>query len=431
MTRVGVVAGVGTVVLVGLSALFLVRPAPEGDGASVAPAAAGPPEAQPGFLYGRAVGDDDIIYEGRLRLGGDQEAFWGDFFNGRKTDNPWDVHVPGRREERGSIEILGLTIGGDDRTDLARPFMSRFGDIARIETSVSETRVTLKSSTTIVLDRFSAGDIDDGVRVWDRQRGVVDLDPRSLHRVEFLPTPPLAGAPARLHGTVRTRLGDFTGFIAWNQQDAVGADEFEGGTNGGDERLRYDTIRSIARQSPESARVTLVDGREIVLSGSVDTGRGHRGVYVDDARYGRVLIAWDVFERVDFSARGSGPGYDDFARGRALRGHVTTRNRRLGGRLVYDFDESETTETLDVVSPAITYNIPFDLIAAIVRRDTGGDARRATVLLRSGEALHLERTGDLAETNAGILVFADGRDEPEYLRWRDVERIDLEPPNER
>ena len=44
-------------------------------------------EAQPGFLYGRIATVGGPTYEGRLRWGGTQEAFWGDFFNGRKDAN--------------------------------------------------------------------------------------------------------------------------------------------------------------------------------------------------------------------------------------------------------------------------------------------------------------------------------------------------------
>jgi hypothetical protein len=54
------------------------------------------------------------------------------------------------------------------------------------------------------------------------------------------------------------------------------------------------------------------------------------------------------------------------------------------------------------------------------------DARRATVILRDGEELQLDRTGDLAEGNAGMLIFVDGREHPDYVRWTDVEKIDFD-----
>ena len=440
MIRATIIGAAFVIALVVLVPAFVVRYSDlEQD---VEPAAATPPaiipstqaiapatHAHSGFLYGR-ITVDGATYEGRLRWGGDQEAFWGDYFNGAKGENRWVAHTPKERSSRqGSrIEIFGFEIGGDRSNDLQRLFMARFGDIARIEAHFADVQVRLKSGTVLALDRFSAGDIDDGVRVWDARRGVVDLDARRIRTIEFLPTAQLADAPARLHGVVRTRQGDFTGFIQWNQQDGVGTDTLDGRTGDGELSLRYDTIRSIARHSRDSALVALFDGRVIVLSNTPEVGRGNRGIYVDDTRYGRVLILWDAFERVEFSPGGSGPAYGDFPPGRRLTGSVTTRDgRRLAGRLVYDFDESETTETLDVSFEGVDYAIPFGLIASIV--PPGREARGAEpdrVILHDGEVLPLERSGDLGERNAGMLIFVVGRERPEYVPWSEIEQIDFD-----
>jgi hypothetical protein len=229
---------------------------------------------------------------------------------------------------------------------------------------------------------------------------------------------------------VRTRQGDFTGFVQWDREECVGSDELHGNTADGKLSLRFDTIRSIARRSRDSSLVTLADGREIVLSGNRKVGQGNRGIYVDDRRYGRVLVSWDAFERVDFSPGGSGPAYGDFPPGRPLTGSVTTRaGRRLAGRLVYDLDESETTETLDAPSQGVDYTIPFGLIASIAlsgRQELG--AHRARVTLRGGEELQLDRSSDLGERNPGMLIFVDGRQRPEYVPWTDVEQVDFDRP---
>ena len=42
--------------------------------------------------------------------------------------------------------------------------------------------------------------------------------------------------------------------------------------------------------------------------------------------------------------------------------------------------------------------------------------------------LQLERTGDLGERNAGMLIFFDGRQRPEYVPWPDVEQVDFDRP---
>ena len=440
MTRAAI-GGAAIVTVLGLLALALaVREPPLQPGGEPAtamppgmiPAAptVGPPRrADSGFLYGRITADG-AAYEGRLRWGGDQEAFWGDYFDGAKDQNPWAAHTPLEPPAaRGGIEIFGFEIGGPDRSNLRRSFLARFGDIARVEAHFARVHVTLKSGTVFALDRFAAGDIDDGVRVWDVRRGIVDLDARQIRTIDFLPTAQLAEAPDRLHGVVRTRQREFTGFIQWDQTDGVSTDALEGRTGDEDVALRYDTIQSIARQSRDTALVTLLDGRARVLANNGEVGRSNRGIYVDDTRYGRVLISWDAFDRVELNPGGSGPAYGDFPPGRRLSGSVTTRGgRRHTGRLVYDLDESETTETLDVSSEGVDYAVPFGQIAFII--PAGGDrhgAGHGSVTLVNGEELRVERSGDLGDRNAGVLVFADGGGEhPEYVPWAEIARIDFD-----
>ena len=390
-------------------------------------------EAHQSFLYGRITTVDGATYEGRLRWGGVEEAFWGNYFNGAKPQNPWVAHVPPERipKERRPIEIFGIRFGHREQPiNLGRLFMARFGDLARIETSGRDVRVIFKSEAVVDLDRFSASDFDDGVRVWDRKQGVVDLDSLRIRAIQLLPAPPRGDAPDRLYGTLRTPKGEFTGFLQWDREECIGSDELNGRTAEGELRLTFDTIRSIARRSSDSALVTLLDGREIVLSGTREVGDGNRGVYVDDPRYGRVLVSWETFEAVEFSPGGIGPAYGDFPAGGPITGTVTTRaGRRLTGRLVYDLDESDVTETLDAPSHGVYYTIPFGLIASILLpgpEESG--AQVARVILHSGEELQLERTGDLGDGNAGMLIFVDGRERPEYLRWTDVKQVDLDRP---
>lgn len=436
MTRATIAGGAVAIVLVLLALAYNSRDREKDAEPAKAPPAASPAvipsvpppsaEARPGYLYGRitAVGG---TYEGRLRWGGgNQEAFWGDYFNATREENPWIAHVPPDRlpGERRPIEIFGIEIADrEPETDPSRIFMARFGDIARIEARGRDVRVTLKSGTRFALDRLEASDFDDDVRVWDVKRGVVDLASLRIQTIELLPAPGVPGrgaAPGRLHGTVRTPQGDFTGFVQWDREQGLGTDELEGRTADGKLGVRFDTIRSIARRPPDSSRVTLLDGREIALSGT-----RNRGIYVDDLRYGRVLVSWDAFERLDLSpggTGGSGPAYGDFPPGRPLAGSVTTRTgRRLAGRLVFDLGESETTDTLDASSRGVDYTLPFGLIASIVPSS-------ATVTLHNGEELRLERSGDLRQENAGMLVFAEGRQRPEYVPWSDVQQVDFARP---
>jgi hypothetical protein len=382
-----------------------------------------------GFLYGRVTAAAGAVYEGRLRWGRDQEAFWNDYFNGARREDPWLAHVPPELvpEQRRARYFLGFRIG--EQEGLAgRLFMVRFGEIARIDARGRVVQVALKGGTVVELERFEASDFDDGVRVWDGKRGVVDVGSAQIRSVELLPAPALAGAPYRLHGSVRTGQGEFTGFVQWDREECTGAEELDGRTPGGEVSLRFDTIRSIARHSQDAALVTLVDGREVVLSDTNDVNHENRGISVDDPRYGRVTISWQAFERVDFEPGGSGPAYGDFPPGRPITGSVTTRSgRRLAGRLVYDLEESLTSETLDGSFQNVDYTLPFGLIASIESPGREQPGARPRVTLRSEEELQLDLAGDLGEGNAGMLVFVAGRERPEYVPWSDVARVDFDP----
>jgi hypothetical protein len=390
--------------------------------------------AHPELLYGRVFAEDGSIYEGRLRWGGNEEAFWSDHFNGFKDENPWAAHAPTEQlKERRPLEVLGVEIAKrESPVDLGRPFLARFGDLASVERDGSDLVVTLKSGTIFRLDRLEADDFADGVRIWDRAGGTVDLDEVEIRAIELLAAPQEGGVSNRLHGTVHTRQREFTGFVQWNRHERFGSDELDGFAEEGELSLRFDTIRSIARDSSDSARVELRDGRELVLSGTREVGDGHRGIYVDDLRYGRVVIPWEAFERVELSSGRSGPAYDYFPPGAPLTGSVTTRDgRRASGRLVYDLDESETTETLDAPADGVSYTILFGLVASIVLPDPDENgSRHARVTLHSGEELELEASGDLGAGNAGLLIFAANDEPAEYVPWVSVRRIEFDRPEQ-
>jgi len=391
--------------------------------------------ADAGLLYGRVTTDDGVVYQGRLRWGGDEEALWTNYFNGFKADNPWVALAPSDQlPTEGGFEVFGIEIGFWKRPiDLGRPFMARFGDIARIEPRGRDLRVVLKSGTTFHLDRYAADDVADGLRVWDESRGVVDIGEWNIRTIELLDLPELDSfgldsGPMPLYGTVRTRQGDFSGLIQWDREACLTSDELAGRSADGNISLRFENIRSIVRSASDGILATLVDGTEVAVSDTRAAGDGNRGIYVDDSRYGRVLISWDAFERLDFSPGGTGPSYGEFGPGRPLAGTVTTRSgRRLSGRLVYDLDESETTETLDAPSLGVDYTIPFERIASVMLpRPAERGGQPARIVLRTGEELRLDLAGDLGDRNGGMLVFSAGREHPEYVAWSDVQRIDFD-----
>ncbi len=387
--------------------------------ASVSEAAGAPPHAS--FLYGRVTTYDGAVREGRLRWGGDEEALWSHQFNGVKAVNPWDAYAP---REQAVIGAFGKRLISWERDGhIARPFMARFGDIARIDLRGRDLHVTLKSGTRIHVARYGADDMNDGVRLWNESGAYQDISERAIRTIELLPTPILRGVAAPLYGTVRTHAGEFTGLLQWNREAALRSDELTG-DGSGRRTVRFDSVQSIERRGTDRTLVALLaGGEEISLRGADATLR--RGIYVDDARYGRVLVSPEAVVRVDFRDHGNAPAYDDFPVGRPLMGEVVTRTgRRLSGRLVFDLDESEDTETLDAPSAGVDYMIPFHRILSIVPAHAAG-ATRAKVRLSNGELLELDERGDLHRLNAGMLIFVDGRDRAERVPWTDVARVEL------
>lgn len=401
--------------------------------APVAPAAAAELEASPtgqaasaqGFLYGKVITRGDTTYEGRLRWD-DEEAFWGDFFNSSKERPDFLDDVPDHdRQRRRPIKVFGITIGvsWDDAWD--HQFVARFGDVDRIEIGRGESAtVVMKGGTRVEVDGGS-NDLGGTLFVWDKSLGEVELEWESLRSIQFLPAPPSLQVPVRrLHGTVKTTVGELRGYVQWDQEECLSTDKLDGETKDGKLSIEMGRIKTLERRSRTSSRVVLADGREHVLDGTNDVDDDNRGIYVEDPRYGRVLVPWSAFEKVDFSDAGSGPGYASFAAGRALAGKVTTNDdRTFSGRLVYDLDEAETWELLNGTDrEEIEYSIPFALVKSIVPQRTSA----SEVTLKSGEKLTLEDSADVDDDNGGVLVYETGKSRPTYLEWREVKRIDFD-----
>ncbi len=380
-----------------------------------------------GFIYGRVTAESGTVYEGRLRWNGDEEAFWGDIFNSTKEERPYMDEMPerSRRRKNDDIKIFGLRIGSRSSWGWSgASFRVRFGDMKKIEVRRGdEATVTMKNGTEYDIDGGS-NDLGGKIYVWDGELGEVQLKWDRLETIEFMSVPPsLDVSVHRLHGKLESDAGTFEGYIQWDQEECLSTDKLDGEGPDGDMSIEMGKIRSIERRSRSSSRVTLWSGREFTLSGTNDVDNDNRGIYVEDSRYGRVLVDWGAFERLDFSEAGSsGPSYDAFEPAVHLSGTVTADGEKLSGKIVFDIDEYETWEFLNGDWRDVEYSIPFALIASITPRDD--DSSR--VMLKGGEELLLEDSNDVDEDNSGILVLGSGKDGATYIEWDDVERIDFD-----
>lgn len=376
-----------------------------------------------GYLYGTIRTKGGTTYEGRLRWG-NEEAFWTDHFNATKEDRPLAKEIPRRHSDSAEpMKVFGVPIGIRWSEDASRQLVVRFGDLkAILPEGAGGVTIVLKDGEEM---RLGGGSNDVGARVTvhDATLGEVRVPWEKIRRVDFKPAPAgLPGVPARLRGTVKTEAGTFRGTIQWDKEECLATDVLDGTSEDGKMKIEMGKIRAIEREGRRASRVFLKDGREVVLRGTNDVNEDNRGIFVDDPRYGRVLVSWTAFERVDFEDGDSGPGYDDFPPLGPLRGKLTTRDGVAHrGYVVFDVDESRGWEMLDGDRDGVTYSIPFAQVASITR----ADARRSKVVLRgSNEEIYLEKSADVTDRNAGAFLLAG--EKKTYVPWSEVSRIDFE-----
>ncbi len=378
-----------------------------------------------GFIHGR-VTTSSATYEGFLRWDG-EEAFWGDHFNGTHDTGRWSDLADGKaRGRREPLKLFGITIGMRwDESNVQHLGAVRFGDMARLDIKGQRVTVHLKGGDQLEFDGGS-NDIGADIEVLDPSLGAIEIDWDRIDRIDFLPvrTSQRVTAPAkRLHGTLVSEAGTFTGFVQWDLDECLTTDVLDGESADGDHEIPMGQIRRIERRTRSSAQVTLEDGQLLVLDGTNDVDHRNDGIFIETPDLGRVLVRWDAFEHLDLTpAPDSGPAYDHFAPTRRLKGQVTTRDgKHLRGQLVYDLDESLTAEMLNGERQGLEHHIPFALISRIEPLEEG-----SRVHLVGGAILELEGVVDVDDGNGGILVFGSNTARPTHIPWRDIARIDFD-----
>ena len=384
-----------------------------------------------GFLYGTVVTDSGKEYTGFLRWNADEEAFWDDLFHSAKTKLPYidEVDRADRRRDRKkhtNIKIFGFRVNveSDDWAgDDSRVFIARFGDIERITVKGDDAaRLDMKGGESLDVEGY-ANDVGATILVKDAGLGEIELHWDNIDTIRFAAAPRGADpGEQRLYGKLETRIGSFEGFIQWDKEECLASDRLDGETEDGELSIPMGSIARIERHGSQGCEVTLKDGRDYRLRGSNDVNDDNRGIMVEDKRYGRVVIYWDEFDRLDFEDRkDSGRGYGDYEGQKPLSGTVVGKDgEKHRGRIVFDLDESENWEMLNGNWRDAEYNIPFSLVARI---EPGRDESR--VLLRGGEELWLEDSQDVTENNDGLLIFDQGDADPLYLRWQQIESIEF------
>lgn len=380
--------------------------------------------AQRGRICGVVYTRDGETFQGPIRWDRN-EAFWDDILDATKKRE--GRYREGRRREK-RISILGIRISWDEEsTDSKASTGIQFGYIKTLKRrSSNRATLELKNGEIITFYGYST-DIGSGVReilIDDPREGEVELDWDDLDMVEFAECEPeqITKPQRRLYGEVETRRGDiFRGFITWDMDELFYSDILDGEEKRRTRKIPFKKIKAIERRSSGSAWVYLRNGDRIKLSGTNDVDSGNRGIVVKDLNFGRVIVEWDDFDRLEFLDEGEKylVRYDEFDEIRPLYGVVYDEDGdSYEGFIRWDDDETYTWERLDGEYRDLEVNVEFSQIAQIEKISS----RSCRVTTRNGNKFKLSGSNDVNDENKGIFVTTEDGDEIE-LDWYDFDKV--------
>ncbi len=381
-------------------------------------------------IYGviHTTGGED--FEGFIRWD-KNEVGWDNILDGTKNRPRMRNRRERRKRKKSWVESI---FGSGSFSSRSSQSGVQFGFLERLESDGdNEVIVTLKGGVEVEL-RNGSTDIGDDIReilIDDLTQGEIELGWEDIDWISFS-TPDERALTNRsresrfpgihrLYGSVLTRRGDtFTGFIGWDYDEAMTTDILNGSVAGRKRKLKFGKIASIERRGTDGSIVITKDGKKLRMEDSNDVDSGNRGIVITDASLGRIVVEWDEFDRIEFSAPPAGRSYTSYRKVKPLHGVVTTEDgETLAGDIIWDADESFTWELLDGDYRDVSLSIVFDNIASIEKVRRG-----ATVSLRDGREFRLRNSNDIDRGNKGIFVdLGDG--DREEISWEDFARIEF------
>lgn len=322
-----------------------------------------------------------------------------------------------------TLNVLGgaIEINFNEWSSGTRIFIARYGDIKKIEVVGSEdAELTMKTGDVYVVSGYS-NDVGSDIWVRDAALGDIRLAWKKIETIEFMDTPSnVKPEGTRIYGKLICDAGDFEGFVQWDKEECLSTDILDGDSDDGRLEIPMGNITAIERRSRRSSWVTLNDGRRLALEGTNDVDGSNRGIYIEDARYGRVEVPWDSFEKLDFvKGKGSGNGYNSYKPKELTATLVLEDGQQAKGKIVFDLDESQTWEMLNGEMFDVEFDIPFEKVASITPRSRNS----SMVEFKNGERIRLENSQDITDNNDGILIFVKGNKDPDYYSWNEISKI--------
>ncbi len=259
-----------------------------------------------------------VVQEGN---GSATELQWNDidyveFMPAPRRESPFGKRLYGTLSTRSGTEFSGWItwdrdeIFGPDELNGVGGRQSRtitFDNIAAIQ-RVSSSRALATTVDGRQVELSGNRDVNRqnrGIFISDPGLGRVEVKWAEFRSVRFHEPPSMSydefDGGRRLTGTVFAEDGSsFSGAIRWDNDEQWTWEMLNGDSRDMEFHVEFGLIASIERASDSSARVTLLDGRQLVLRGSNDVNDRNKGIFVrlDDGK--TVMLDWDEFDRVEF-----------------------------------------------------------------------------------------------------------------------------------
>jgi hypothetical protein len=235
----------------------------------------------------------------------------------RRTASPFGERLYAALTTRAGDEFSGWItwdrdeLFGEDELDGDEDGRRRsiaFGTIASVE-AVSSNRALVKLRDGRQMELSGTNDVNSenrGIFISDPALGRVEVKWGQLAEIRFHEPPSNFkyedfDGGRRLRGTVVAEDGRrFTGTVRWDNDEEWTWEMLNGNYREMEVQVEFGMIASIDRVSSQSARVTLLDGREFVLRGSNDVNNENKGIFVDGDDGKPVMLRWGEFQRIDF-----------------------------------------------------------------------------------------------------------------------------------
>jgi hypothetical protein len=212
----------------------------------------------------------------------------------------------------------------------------------------------------------------------------------------------------------------FTGDIAWDRDEILDADILDGRVDGRDREIPFAEIASIEWESDRGARVQLRSGEVLEMRGSNDVDRDNRGIEVGDPDFGRAIVHWADFRRVDFHAPEAASRAEGALPRDSIRGTVRAADGRvIQGRIRWENSAVFGWQSVRGWSGDTEVQVELSAVAAVRKQDE----ETVEVETRQGRTflLTLEEEETLYR---GVFVTPEGR-ATRLIRWRDFDRMEL------